>query len=94
MKSDPKLPKRFPTGVKDKNGRMICIGDKVRITNAYTDEFDEMEVCFGKTNIMVAGPKEEEPLPYIGIFVKGPNGFEDSLLCYVEGTVEFELEVI
>ena len=73
---------------------MICVGDNVVITNRYSDESDRWEVCFGKTNMMIAGPKEEEPIPYIGIFIKGADGFEDSLLCYVDGTDEFEVEVV
>ena len=94
MKSNPRLPKKFPTGVKDKNGKMICVGDIVCILNAYSDESDKWEVCFGKTSMMIAGPKEEEPLPYIGIFVRNSDGFEDSLLCYIEDTDEFEVEVV
>ena len=48
MKNYPKLPKRFPTGERDKNGKMICVGDTVIITNAYADEKDLWEICFGK----------------------------------------------
>lgn len=50
MKSNPRLPNRFPTEVKDKNGKMICVGDTVCILNAYSDESDKWEVCFGKTS--------------------------------------------
>ena len=48
MKKYPKFPKRFPTGERDKNGKMICVGDTVIITNAYADEKDLWEICFGK----------------------------------------------
>ena len=92
MKTNPKLPKGFPTGVKDKNEKMICVGDIVRITSAYTDESDQWEVCFGKTAITIAGPSEEECLPYIGIFVRNSDGLEDSLFFYIEDS-EFEVEI-
>ena len=94
MKNYPKLPKRFPTGERDKNGKMICVGDTVIITNAYADEKDLWEICFGKTTMLPTGLKDEDPMPYIGIFIKNLKGIEDSLLFYIENNDEYEVEVI
>ena len=94
MKKYPKFPKRFPTGERDKNGKMICVGDTVIITNSYADEKDLWEICFGKTTMLPTGLKDEDPMPYIGIFIKNLKGIEDSLLFYIENNDEYEVGVI
>ena len=47
-----------------------------------------------ETTMLPTGLKDEDPMPYIGIFIKNLKGIEDSLLFYIENNDEYEVEVI